>query len=63
MVGHKDVQTTVSIYWDVKKSFQMGQLGIEDIKNDNNIFYQALTKSGRILDNTDFLRATPHNSP
>ncbi len=55
MVGHKDVQTTVSIYWDVKKSFQMGQLGIEDIKNDNNIFYQALTKSGRILDNTDFL--------
>lgn len=57
MVGHKDVQTTVSIYWNVKKSYQFEQLGMEDIKNDNNIFYTALSKTGQHLDNTDFLNA------
>lgn len=57
MVGHKDVQTTVSIYWNVRKSFQLEQLGIEDIKNENNIFYTALAKTGQRLDNTDFLNA------
>lgn len=57
MVGHKDVQTTVSIYWNVKKSYQLEQLGMEDIKKDSNIFYSALSKTEQKLDNTDFLNA------
>ena len=55
IVGHKDVQTTVSIYWEVKKSYQLEQLGMEDINSENNVFYRALAKSGEKLDNTDFL--------
>jgi integrase len=57
IVGHKDVQTTVSIYWNVKKGYQLEQLGMEDIKSDNNVFYKALSKSSQQLDNTDFLNA------
>lgn len=57
IVGHKDVQTTVNIYWDVQKRFQLEQLGMEDVNNDNNVFYHALSKNGQKRDNAEFLNA------
>lgn len=57
IVGHKDVQTTVSIYWDIQKNYQLNQLGMEDIKSEKNIFFRALSKTGQELDNEKFLDA------
>lgn len=57
IVGHKDVQTTVSIYWDIQKNYQFNQLGMEDIKSEKNIFFKALSKSGQELNNESFLNA------
>ena len=57
IVGHKDVQTTVSIYWDIQKNYQLNQLGMEDIKSEKNIFFKALSKTGQTMDNENILNA------
>lgn len=56
-VGHKDVQTTVGIYWEAMQSFQKQQLRMEDIKTEKNIYFTALQKTGQQLDNSKFLDA------